>query len=95
MAAFAAAGGAMNLFMGRCRGGRILRVITLAIYDSKNHKSTNPNHPQSLPPLRSRLLQIPVNLVVPSQPLKELIGDSLRPLSFRFTRLSLRRNQGD
>ena len=54
--------------------------------------NTNPNRNHSL--LSRPLLQIPVNLIVPSQPLKELIGDSLRPLSFRFTWLSLRRNQG-
>ena len=38
-AAFAAAGGAMNLFMGRCRGGRILGVDVLAPWGMSIPKS--------------------------------------------------------
>jgi hypothetical protein len=38
-AAFAATGGAMNLFIQRCRGGRILGVDVLAPWGMRNPKS--------------------------------------------------------
>jgi hypothetical protein len=38
-AAFAATGGAMNLFIERCRGGRILGVDALAPWGMRNPKS--------------------------------------------------------